>query len=51
MFFWCQGCATARAAEGAVALTGSTKLDDSRFAITNEIRDRDPADFVDIENQ
>lgn len=41
----------AAAVEAYLALTGATQLDESRFAITHEIRDTDPADFVEIENQ
>ena len=41
----------ATAVEEYLAAVGRTELDKSRFVVTQEIRETDPADFVDVENR
>ncbi len=41
----------AAAVDEYLSLVGEPALDKSRFTITNEIRETDPADFVGIENK
>jgi hypothetical protein len=41
----------AAAVEEYLAVVGRTELDKTRFVVTHEIRETDPADFVEIENR
>jgi hypothetical protein len=41
----------ANALQEYLATVGRTELDKSRFAVTHEIRETDPSEFVDLENK
>ena len=41
----------AAAVEEYLALVGRTELDKTRFIVTHDIKDTDPADFVEFENR